>query len=90
MGSAIMVPEGEDRIIVSPSGVPDKIGRTLQASQSQTKEQIQRLVEDALAERLLAREFGAGDTVSVRKDGDHLAFVKKEEKQAAKEPEHAQ
>ncbi len=54
------------------------------------KRAVQRLVEDALAERLLAREFGAGDTVSVRKDGDHLAFVKKEEKQAAKEPEHAQ
>ena len=58
MGSAIMVPEGEDRIIVSPSGVPDKIGRTLQESQALTKEQIQRLVEDVGQAALRARKAG--------------------------------
>ena len=38
---------------------------------------IQKNIEDALAERLLSREFAAGDTVSVRKSGDGLDFVKK-------------
>ena len=39
---------------------------------------IQKNIEDALAERLLAREFIAGDTISVRKSGDGLDFVKKD------------
>ena len=43
---------------------------------------IQKNIEDALAERLLAREFIAGDTISVRKSGDGLDFVKKDRRQA--------
>ena len=43
---------------------------------------IQKNIEDALAERLLAREFTAGDTISVRKSGDGLDFVKKDRRQA--------
>ena len=39
---------------------------------------IQKNLEDALAERLLARDFAAGDVISVRKLGDGLDFVKKD------------
>ena len=58
MGSAIMVPEGENRIIVSPSGIPDKIGRAQQESQALTIEQIQRLIDDAGQAALRARKAG--------------------------------
>ena len=39
---------------------------------------IQKNIEDALAERILARDFAAGDVISVRKAGDGLDFVKKD------------
>ena len=39
---------------------------------------IQKNIEDALAERILARDFTAGDVISVRKAGDGLDFVKKD------------
>ena len=39
---------------------------------------IQKMVEDELAEKLLARDFAPGDIISVRKSGDELNFVKKE------------
>ena len=39
---------------------------------------IQKNLEDALAERLLARDFAAGDVISVRKLGVGLEFVKKD------------
>ena len=39
---------------------------------------IQKMVEDELAEKLLARDFAPGDIISVRKSGEELNFVKKE------------
>ena len=39
---------------------------------------IQKNIEDELAERILARDFTAGDIISVRKSGDGLDFVKKD------------
>ena len=39
---------------------------------------IQKNIEDELAERILARDFTAGDVISVRKVGDGLDFVKKD------------
>ena len=42
------------------------------------KRTIQRLVEDELSERVLKKEFKPGDTISVRKIGNGLDFVKKE------------
>ena len=38
---------------------------------------IERLVEDEIAGRLLAGNFGDGDTIYVRKNGDKLAFERK-------------
>lgn len=46
MGSAILVPEGENHIIISPSGVPEKMGRHVQESVALSKEQIEGLVRD--------------------------------------------
>ena len=39
---------------------------------------IQKNIEDELAVRILARDFTAGDVISVRKAGDGLDFVKKD------------
>ncbi|WP_289000971.1 NADH:flavin oxidoreductase [uncultured Megasphaera sp.] len=47
MGSAIMVPERENRLIVSPSGVPDQLGREKQDSTALSEGQIRQLVADA-------------------------------------------
>ena len=44
------------------------------------KRAIQKLVEDRIAERLLAREFRSGDTILVRKSGDELTFARREDK----------
>ena len=41
------------------------------------KRAIRKLVEDTIAEKLLAGSFGAGDTIYVRKTGGALDFVKK-------------
>ena len=48
------------------------------------KRAIRKLVEDEVAERLLKGEFGRGDTIYVKKVGDHLDFVKKQPKEMAK------
>ena len=48
------------------------------------KRALQKLVEDEIAERLLARQFKAGDTICVRKNGGSLDFVKKKSKPAEK------
>ena len=53
------------------------------------KRAIQKLIEDEIAERLLARSFKAGDTIYVRKAGDKLDFIKKEPKKAASLPASA-
>ena len=47
------------------------------------KRAIQRLIEDPLAEQLLARKFKAGETIYVKKTGDALDFVAKVKKAKA-------
>jgi ATP-dependent Clp protease ATP-binding subunit ClpB len=42
------------------------------------KRTIQRLVQDPLAQKLLEREFGEGDTITVDAEGDELIFRKGE------------
>ena len=72
--------EQEINIEVSPSakrvliskGTDVKLGARL------LRRAIQKNIEDALAERILARDFAAGDVISVRKAGDGLDFVKKD------------
>lgn len=58
MGSAILVPEGENRIIISPSGVPEKMGRHVQESVALSKEQIEGLIGDVEAAARRAVEAG--------------------------------
>ncbi|MBO6202366.1 MAG: ATP-dependent Clp protease ATP-binding subunit, partial [Selenomonas sp.] len=41
------------------------------------KRAIQKLVEDEIAEMLLAGKFKAGDTIAIRKSGNELEFTKK-------------
>jgi ATP-dependent Clp protease ATP-binding subunit ClpB len=41
------------------------------------KRALMRYVQDPLAKRLLAREFGAGDTIVVGRAGDELTFTRK-------------
>ena len=41
------------------------------------KRAIQKLVEDEIAEMLLAGKFKAGDTIAIRKSGKELEFTKK-------------
>ena len=48
------------------------------------KRAVQKLVEDEIAERLLAKKFKAGDTIYVRKVNGQLDFVKKAEKSVVK------
>jgi len=58
MGSSIMLPEGEGRTIISPSGITEKIGRTIKESQALTFEQIKRLIRDAAAAAVRAKKAG--------------------------------
>ena len=71
--------EQEIQLEVSPSAKRVLIakGTDVKFGARPLRRAIQKNIEDALAERLLSREFGAGDTVSVRKSGDGLDFVKK-------------
>ncbi len=57
MGSAIMLPEGKG-LIVSPSGVTEKIGKHVQESQALTEEQIALLIEDVGRAARRARQAG--------------------------------
>ncbi len=41
------------------------------------KRAIRKMIEDPLSEKLLAREFRAGDTISAKKVGDALEFARK-------------
>ena len=41
------------------------------------KRAIRKMIEDPLSEKLLAREFRAGDTINAKKVGDALEFVRK-------------
>lgn len=58
MGSSIMVPEGKDRIIISPSGIPEHIGRITKESTALTSDQIQHLIREAGAAALRAKKAG--------------------------------
>lgn len=58
MGSSIMMPLGENRIIVSPSGVVEKLGKIEQPSHALTTEEIHRLVHDAGLAARRAEEAG--------------------------------
>ena len=46
------------------------------------KRAIQKLIEDEIAEHLLARDFRRGDTIQVRKSGAKLDFVRKDKEKA--------
>lgn len=58
MGSSIMVPEGDDRIIISPSGIPEKIGRIVKESTALTADMIKQLIAEAGAAARRAKEAG--------------------------------
>jgi 2,4-dienoyl-CoA reductase-like NADH-dependent reductase (Old Yellow Enzyme family) len=58
MGSAILLPEGENRTIISPSGVPEKHGRTVQESQLLTTAQIHALVSSVATAAQRAKKAG--------------------------------
>ncbi len=58
MGSSIMMPQGEGRIIVSPSGVPEKLGKLEQLSHALTIDEIHQLVQDAGLAARRAKEAG--------------------------------
>ena len=58
MGSSIMMPEGEGRMIVSPSGVTEKLGKIEQESHALTVEEIRQLVHDAGKAAKRAQEAG--------------------------------
>lgn len=85
--------EQEINLEVSPSAKRVLItkGTDVKFGARPLRRAIQKNIEDELAERLLAREFGAGDTVSVRKSGDGLDFVKKvhTKESRAKKPDKA-
>ena len=57
MGSAILVPEGENRIIISPSGVPEmNVGS--KESHALTVDEIQRVLQDVAAAAKRAKDAG--------------------------------
>ncbi|EHG23377.1 ATP-dependent Clp protease ATP-binding subunit [Selenomonas noxia] len=72
--------EQEINIEVSPSAKRVLIskGTDIKLGARPLRRAIQKNIEDALAERILARDFAAGDVISVRKAGDGLDFVKKD------------
>ena len=72
--------EQEINIEVSPSAKRVLIskGTDVKLGARPLRRAIQKNIEDALAERILARDFAAGDVISVRKAGDGLDFVKRD------------
>ena len=72
--------EQEINIEISPSAKRVLIskGTDVKFGARPLRRAIQKNIEDALAERILARDFTAGDVISVRKAGDGLDFVKKD------------
>lgn len=58
MGSSIMLPEGANRMIVSPSGITEKLGKITQESHALTIEEISRLVDDVGKAALRAKKAG--------------------------------
>ena len=71
--------EQEINIEISPSAKRVLIskGTDVKFGARPLRRAIQKNIEDELAERILARDFTAGDVISVRKAGDGLDFVKK-------------
>ena len=71
--------EQEINIEISPSAKRVLIskGTDIKFGARPLRRAIQKNIEDELAERILARDFIAGDIISVRKSGDGLDFVKK-------------
>ena len=72
--------EQEINIEISPSAKRVLIskGTDVKFGARPLRRAIQKNIEDELAERILARDFTAGDIISVRKSGDGLDFVKKD------------
>ena len=72
--------EQEINIEISPSAKRVLIskGTDVKFGARPLRRAIQKNIEDELAERILARDFTAGDVISVRKAGDGLDFVKKD------------
>ena len=72
--------EQELNIEISPSAKRVLIskGTDVKFGARPLRRAIQKNIEDELAERILARDFTAGDVISVRKAGDGLDFVKKD------------
>lgn len=71
--------EQEINIEISPSAKRVLIskGTDIKFGARPLRRAIQKNIEDELAERILARDFIAGDVISVRESGDGLDFVKK-------------
>jgi 2,4-dienoyl-CoA reductase-like NADH-dependent reductase (Old Yellow Enzyme family) len=57
MGSAILLPEGENRTIISPSGIPEKNSGS-QTSHEVTAAEIERLIADAAQAALRVQKAG--------------------------------
>ena len=74
-------------LAISPSAKNKLVaaGTDFQYGARPLRRAIQKLIEDPIAERLLARAFKAGDTIYVRKAGDELTFERKEVKAPSKE-----
>ena len=72
--------EQELNIEISPSAKRVLIskGTDVKFGARPLRRAIQKNIEDELAERILARDFTAGDVISVRKAGDGLDFEKKD------------
>ncbi len=72
--------EKDIRLEVSPAAknVLVEKGTDFKYGARPLKRAIQKLIEDEIAEHLLARDFKRGDTIQVRKNGAKLDFVRKE------------
>ena len=76
--------EKEIRLEVSPAAknVLVEKGTDFKYGARPLKRAIQKLIEDEIAEHLLARDFRRGDTIQVRKSGAKLDFVRKDKEKA--------
>ena len=79
--------EKEIRLEVSPAAknVLVEKGTDFKYGARPLKRAIQKLIEDEIAEHLLARDFKRGDTIQVRKNGAKLDFVRKETEKDCKD-----
>ena len=83
--------EKEIQLEISPSarGRLVEAGTDFKFGARPLKRAIQKLVEDEIAEMLLAGKFKAGDTISIRKNGKELEFTRKARRMSKrKELEH--